>query len=211
MVSSEREEFSQAGSWAASGGMSGGRSAEAEYSSALSSMICCSVGEIASGDPAKARGADSTGRKVSRRAASTGRRAPQLPQNRFWFRFSWPQVAHTRDDPLARKKAVSPSSARISVPTGAPSRCAASSADSNSRSSSTTACSRFSGGFVKYTSAQRPMCAARTGLSNGFSSGRGNVLWFGLSGSGTRSPEAVIFNYCTTGQVRLSIQPGTPR
>lgn len=34
---------------------------------------------------------------------------------------------------------------------------------------------------MKYTSAQRPMCAAKRGFRSGFSSGSGNMLTFGSS------------------------------
>src|SRR6266849_321076 len=51
----------------------------------------------------------------------------------------------------------------------------------SSRSKSETAWPRFSGGLVKYTSAHRPICAAKTGFSSGFNSGSGNSCASNLS------------------------------
>src|SRR6266550_7239378 len=52
----------------------------------------------------------------------------------------------------------------------------ASDSASSSRSSSSTACSRFSGGLVKYTCAQRPRLRPKVGFSMGFNSGLGSSV-----------------------------------
>src|SRR5580658_6345721 len=72
---------------------------------------------------------------------------------------------------------------------------------SSSRSNSETACSRFSGGFVKYTSAHRPMWDARSGLRSGFSVSASNLS--ARSGTGILRRREGIYD-CTTGKIRLS-------
>ena len=105
---------------------------------------------------------------------------PHIPQNWCMGGLSCPQVGHARRSLRARSVA-----ALFTVTAGARfctvgAACDAEAAcselcASRSRSSSSTASSRFSGALVKYTSAQRPMFSARSGFSRGLSSGRGRV------------------------------------